>query len=282
MKVKIRFPVVAAVAVGVLLLIHLMLGLSYMNQQEEQSSLKSEIEEKQLLTDRLPKDTLNLEKQLAAAQALLAMLQCYYVDQPSSAVVLGAIQQYAGESEVEVLSMQSSPPATEESMENTYQVLPFNLEVEGSLPQLVTFLLKLEHGTLKNLVIGKPQAKDAGETYILTLDLSIYMPPFPQDMFASPSTPETEGRLADFQQKIDEVWEVGEWEPLINVLSLVRSAESGSQRVDEMLYLAHVCYAGQLIEEERLEEAVEQFEEALAIEPDGAEAKEGLQSLLAE
>ncbi len=81
------------------------------------------------------------------------------------------------------------------------------------------------------------------------------------------------------RQRLDEAWARGDWPEAIRLLEENRGLDLPLTEVMAKLYEAHVKYGQALMGQGRLGEAEEQFNKALEVNPDGEEAKAGLQQI---
>ncbi len=81
------------------------------------------------------------------------------------------------------------------------------------------------------------------------------------------------------EQRLDEEWTAQNWEEVIRIVEEILAISPGDSVMTEKLYSAHVNHAYKLIEQGKLEEAKQEFSAALAVDPDGAAAIQGLQQL---
>jgi len=192
---------------------------------------------------------------------------------------------------------QGAAAAGEKSVYDTRQ---FRLVVEGDLVQLNEFVGRIEQTAvpsivLKNLVISQG-SNDAAD--MLTLDLLLYTSPFSTgesvtslpDPLATPAatqipltppapaaspTPDVSALLV----QLDDPWAAENWPEVIRLIQEIRQLAPNEMGMAEKLYAARVNYGYQLAGSGETAAAVEQFEQALAIFPQGTEAEAGLQSL---
>lgn len=84
---------------------------------------------------------------------------------------------------------------------------------------------------------------------------------------------------AQLRRSLDEAWAAEDWEEVISLVEQLLEIHPDGTAMTEKLYAAYVNYGYQLAGKGKLEEAKEAFSRALEINPDGEEAKEGLQAL---
>jgi tetratricopeptide (TPR) repeat protein len=98
-----------------------------------------------------------------------------------------------------------------------------------------------------------------------------------QQAAATPTpTLTVEGQL---RRELDDAWEAEDWEEVIGLIERILEINPDDEDMVEKLYAAHVNYGYKLVDEERFEEAKEEFGRALVVKPGGAEAVTGLREL---
>jgi LysM repeat protein len=81
--------------------------------------------------------------------------------------------------------------------------------------------------------------------------------------------------------QLDDPWSAEDWPEVIRLVQAIRQQSPSEPGMAEKLYAARVNYGYQLAEAGDTVGAAEQFEQALAIFPEGTEAETGLQTLFA-
>jgi hypothetical protein len=92
-------------------------------------------------------------------------------------------------------------------------------------------------------------------------------------------TPAKTESAATLLQQVDEPWGKGDWLRVIVLLTQARTLEPTNQIVADKLYVAYYNYGQTLFEQGKKTEAAQQFQNALVIKADGAEAKQALLNL---
>jgi LysM repeat protein len=82
-------------------------------------------------------------------------------------------------------------------------------------------------------------------------------------------------------QRLDQNWAAKNWPEVIGLLEQIHAVDPNFADLMNKLYSAHVNYGYQLVAANRLDNARTEFEQALAIKPDGGEATVALRQLLA-
>ncbi len=246
-------------------------------------------------------------QQLDAAQAQFAHTADLFLTETEAATFLSGLYAVAEAHNVSIVDLQAqavSSRVTNDGGKTAYDVRQFLLQVEGELPQLNAFVGGIEETavssvSLKNLLITLGEGSLSGA---LTVDLLLYTSPYSsgetiaelsedpiltspaatETAVAQPSPPPTAtadvGSLVD---QLDAPWAVEDWPTVINLIQEIRQQNPNTPQMIEKLYAARVNYGVQLAGLGETAAATEQFEQALAVNPNGAEAEEGLQSLLA-
>lgn len=240
-----------------------------------------------------------LGPQIEAAQATFNETANRFLTEAQAAAFLDGLYSNAAETAVAIVDLQAqtvAPGALIAGEKPVYDTRQFRLVVEGDLVQLNQFVGRIEQTAvpginLKNLVITQG-GSDAAD--VLTLDLLLYTSPFSTgesvaelpDPLATPAatqiprpspTPDISGLLA----QLDDPWAAENWPEVIRLIQETRQLAPNETGMAEKLYAARVNYGYQLAERGETAAAAEQFEQALAIFPQGTEAEAGLQSLFA-
>ncbi|MCH8919197.1 MAG: hypothetical protein IIA23_00615 [Chloroflexi bacterium] len=191
---------------GLAVVAYAALGVSFFQQRSDQDALSSQIEsaEAVLATARdVREDLAELPARLDTARQQLATAQTAFPSDLDSNTILQAILGYANESQVRVLEVHTQPPAVEaegsdgEANVNSYRVLGFDLEVEGTFEQLVAFLAAIEEGATSTSRIGVFSLQESEGRHVLSLEVLSYARSAPAGVSA-PETPEdSSGPITD-------------------------------------------------------------------------------------
>jgi LysM repeat protein len=245
-----------------------------------------------------------LGTQIDEAQATFDALANRFLTEAQAAAFLDGLYDSAAETAVAIVDLQAQPVAQSAAAggpKPVYDTRQFRLVVEGDLIQLNQFVGRIEETavpgiSLKNLAITPSGAA----TDVLTLDLLLYTSPFSTGEVAattpnplatpaatqtpqiSPTptaspTPDVSSLLA----QLDDPWAAENWPEVIRLIQEIRQLAPNEPGMTEKLYAARVNYGYQLAALGETGAAAEQFEQALAIFPQGTEAEAGLQSLFA-
>ncbi len=243
--------------------------------------------------------------QIEAAQAEFDELANRFLTEAQAAAFLDGLYDSAAETAVTIVDLQAqtvAPDAAAAGVKPVYDTRQFRLVVEGKLVQLNQFVGRIEETAvpsinLKNLMITQGAN---GAADLLTLDLLLYTSPFstgeavadlpdpqatpaatqlpqPSPTPAASATPDISSLLA----QLDAPWAAENWPEVIGLIQEIRQLTPNETGMTEKLYAARVNYGYQLAELGDTAAAAEQFEQALAIFPQGTEAEAALQSLFA-
>jgi len=212
-------------------------------------------------------------KQLEAAQARLDSVVSVFLSDSQADEVSHKLYQYAVESEVEIASLQTQSVAQEEE-KDTYDVKRSRLQANGTVPNLVDFVSRIEEAALESFVISDVNITESEEQHALNMDITLYTSPLSSGatVLPAPGVTVTPEGLVELEAMLETAWAAEEWEQVIGLIEQILTIDSDYPDMPEKLYSAHVNYGRQLVEEGRLEEAKAEFYSALDIKGDGVEA----------
>jgi len=218
-----------------------------------------------------------LRKQMATAQARLNDVASAFLSDSQAAEALNRLYQYASQSQVEIADLQIQPTPQEEK--SAYDVRMFRLRADGALPDLVGFVSRIEEATLESFTISNVNITEGEGQHTLSMDITLYTSPYSSGVMVSPTpmVTATPASLAQLEERLGTAWVSGEWEQVIGLIQQILAIEPDYDDMVEKLYAAHVNYGLQLLGEGNPDGATAQFNSALEIKPDGAEALAGLQ-----
>lgn len=249
------------------------------------------------------------DQQIEAAQAQFEQSTNQFLTEAQAAAFLERLYGIAATFGVAIVDLQAQavPQGVAAVGEKPiYDTRQFRLVVVGDLPNLNRFVGDIEDTavlgvSLKNLLIT---ADETGDSHVLTLDLLLYTSPFssgeavaelPEGLIPLPPTPAGTAvpqptptatvtavpDVSSLVEQLDIPWAAEDWPQVIDLIQQIRQQAPNTPEMTEKLYAARVNYGYQLAGLGETAAAVEQFEQALAIFPDGGEAEAGLQSLFA-
>jgi LysM repeat protein/Tfp pilus assembly protein PilO len=256
---------------------------AWQDRREKASELavaQKELEEALKVQEASPDE---LRKQVEAAQDKLDDAANVFFSDSQAAEALNKLYQYASESQVEIANRQVIP-IPEEEKKASYDVGKYKLQVNGSLPNLVDFVARIEEAVFEGFVISNVNITQGGEgeeqaQHTLSMDIALYNSPYSTGVVAQPTpgvtvVPED---LAQMEEMLGAAWDSEDWGLAINLIEQILALEPDYDDMTEKLYSAHVNYGDQLLNEGDPDGATAQFHSALEIKPDGLEAQAGLQ-----
>jgi LysM repeat protein len=240
-------------------------------------------------------------RQLDAAQVQFSQTASQFLTEAEAAAFLNDLYVVAEAFNVSIVDLQAqavSPNVPTNGEKLAYDVRQFQLLAEADLPQLNAFVGGIENTavssiSLQNLLIT---AGESGFSGVLTADLLLYTSPFssgrlipaplapvetavPQPAPTPTATPVPD--VSSLVEQLDAPWAAEDWPTVISLIQEIRQQAPSTPQMTEKLYAARVNYGYQLAGLGETAAAAEQFEQALAINPDGDEAEVALQSLFA-
>ncbi|VAW33948.1 hypothetical protein MNBD_CHLOROFLEXI01-1637 [hydrothermal vent metagenome] len=241
-----------------------------------------------------------LSEQIVTAEAQFGQVANQFLTEAQAAAFLDGLYASAEAVGVAIVDLQAEPRLlirSENGEKPAYDIRQFRLLVAGDKPQLDAFVGSLEEAavpsvSLQNLTIADNE---------LTADLLLYTSPFstgepivvqPIESTATPlapvetavpptPTPTAVPDVSSLIDQLDDPWAAEDWPQVITLIQQIRQQAPNTPEMIEKLYAARVNYGYQLAGLGETAAAVEQFEQALAIVPDGEEAEAGLQALFA-
>jgi tetratricopeptide (TPR) repeat protein len=270
----------------------LFIGFSILPQWRTRNELASQLAtaEQQLLdAEKTQEETpASLREQLKAAQAKLDEAASLFFSESQAAEVLNKLYQYADESDVEIVDLQGqSGPEEEEKEEKkeVYDVKTFQLQVEGSVPNLTTFMSRIEEATLKSFIINNVNIAEGEKQHALAMDITLYTSPYSSGAAGeappSPLPTVTPINLTQLEEALATAWASENWDQAIYLINQILAVDPDYDDMEERLYTAHVNYGYQLLAKGDGGGAIAQFNLALEVKPGGEEASAGLQQAAA-
>ena len=240
------------------------------------ASAEKELREAEKAKEGAPE---RLEEQVATAEATLNEVANVFLSESQAAEALNKLYQYASESGVEIINVQTQP--SPEEKKDIYDVRMFRLQVEGALPKLMDFVSRIKEAAFKSFVITNVNIAEGEELHSLTMDITLYTSPYSSGA-AVQATPgvspgETPASLPQLNEELAIALASREWERVIGLINQILAIDPYYDGMVEKLYTAHVNYGYQLLEGGDTGGAAMQFNLALGIKPDGEEAIAGLQ-----
>ena len=163
---------------GVVAVAYLALGVSLLRQGPGKDDLLAELGSGMAVlaaADDVRQEMEVLPDRLAEARQELQAAQAAFPSELNSNNTMQTILELAGESRVDVRSVESLPPVEESADESSTQTtLTYNVEVEGDFGQLAAFLEALEEDEASTARISTFTLQEAEGWYLLDLELVAY------------------------------------------------------------------------------------------------------------
>ena len=219
-----------------------------------------------------------LRQQIEAEQARLDDAARLFLSDSQTTEALNHLYQYAIESQVELASLEAQPPAEGEA-KGSYSVKRLRLLANGPLPNLTDFITRIREAVFDSFVITDVSITEGEQQHALSMDIALYSSPHSSGAAVQPTpgvtvTPES---LAQLEGMLATAWDAREWEQVIGLIEQILALNPDYEGMNEKLYAAYVNYGDQLLGEGNPAGATAQFNQALGVKPDGAEALVGLQ-----
>ena len=154
---------------GIIIVAFASLGIARAQQINEQEQLSGELSVVEVRLDNLQLRQLssqqdNLEKQLEQAISQLEAAKDNLRQSIESIEITDSFFEIADTCGVEVIELHSSGPASDELAGIACSVLPLTAKVEGDVPDLISFVTKLNNdftaGIVKSVDIGTPETSE--------------------------------------------------------------------------------------------------------------------------
>jgi len=220
-----------------------------------------------------------LKEELEAAQAKLDKAANLFFSESQAAEALGKLYEYASESDVEIVNLQNQP-VPEEEKRAIYDVGIFQLQVVGSVPNLIAFVSRIKEATFKSFAISNVNIVEGEILHTLTMNIALYTSPYSSGATgqALPTMMPTLAPidLTQLEEAVATAWASEDWDQAIYLINQILAVDADYDDMAEKLYMAHVSYGYQLLAEGNGGKAIAQFDLALEIKPGGEEAMAGL------
>lgn len=172
-----------SLGIGIFTIAFASLGMAYSGQARGQSGLRHELNLAQLRLDNYQSQQLSLQKKeaeirLVQAESRLKAVKTALSPSTEGIEVSDTLFAIAEACDVEITEIGSSALASEKLEEVTCSVLPLTVQIEGDVPNLVDFVLKLPEefptGMVKSVEIIVPEEGEDRENPWANLRLFIY------------------------------------------------------------------------------------------------------------
>jgi LysM repeat protein len=129
-----------------------------------------------------------LRKQIEAAQVKLNDVASAFLSDSQAAEVSDKLYQYASENQVEIASLQTQPtPEPKEGEKGAYNVRQLQLQANGSLPNLMGFLSRIEEAALNSFLLTNVNITEGQGQHTLSMDITLYISPYSSGAVVQPT-----------------------------------------------------------------------------------------------
>ncbi len=215
-----------------------------------------------------------LQEQLSVVQARFAEASGRLPGTDVEGAILERITEAAERSGVTLTALRQLGAPFQEGSLVGWQ---YEVGAEGDLNQLTEFTTRLEEEAFPAAYLMDPTlSANPDGSYVLVGELTVYGSTLSTNALAQ-TTPLTPEQLsAQLRSGAATALANGDYELALSQLLRLKALEPGAADVDGLLYDAYVAYGDQLLAEGRPDLAREQYESALALNPNGPEATRGL------
>ncbi len=174
--------------IGVFLIIYACLGSAYIRKQDQYQGLQSQIALKSALLQKPRADLKALEDELNNVEMQLKEKEASLPNSEQGIEIIDTLLEVAQMSNVEVVSVQATPPSEKQSKVSTKDnvtglaTVSLTLTVQGTQNGILAFISNLtgspellKSSEVKGVTIGYNER--SGSLYTTQLELRIYVPP---------------------------------------------------------------------------------------------------------
>jgi len=148
--VKGKLPVMGMILI---LVIYVYFGVNYLSQRGAQQRLASQVSEITQTLAEIPRPAQDLEQRLETARTSLEAERGVLPEELNGIEAVSTILELAGECQVRAIPLATQPWSIRKIGQHSYHVLELKVTVDGSFPQILSFLSRLEKGEFNSLVI---------------------------------------------------------------------------------------------------------------------------------
>jgi tetratricopeptide (TPR) repeat protein len=213
---------------------------------------------------------------LADAQTQLGTAASMFLGEAQATRVLNRLYTYAQATGVEIVNLQTATAAATD----IYVQRSFQFEVVGPLQALLNFLGSMDEVNLRGFFVDNVILAAQDDVHQLTMSVSLYTSPYAtQDAAPLPLDNLVDLPLDQVQSQLAEAWAAADWERAIQLLDRLLTVHPDHAAARVALYRAHVNNGYRLLAARDMETARQHFEQALAVLPEGSEARAELDQM---
>jgi hypothetical protein len=177
-KTRLNPYVMLLLLAGAVAVAYVVLGVSLLRQGPNKDALTAELESGVAVlaaADNVRQDLEVLPDRLAEAQQELQAAQAAFPSELNSNNIVQMVLELAGESQVDVRSVDALSPIAESGEESEAETtLTYDVEVAGDFGQLTAFLEALEEGETSTIRVSTFSLEEADGRYLMDLELIAY------------------------------------------------------------------------------------------------------------
>ena len=212
-----------------------------------------------------------------------------FLTEQQAADFLTSLTTYAEASGVTITDIQAQP-ASNDQEKDVYDVRQFKLSLTGEVEQLMDFVVRVRETAVSSIQLTNLQITE-GTPDKLVVDLQIYTSPYASGtalnelpeivtpLLQPTAVPIVIAPADELAEELHELWTAEDWPAAISLIGQILTLDPDYPEMSEKLYAAFVNDGYALLEHGNETLAQSQFDQALAIFPDGSEALAGLQLL---
>ncbi len=179
---KLSKKTLLVIAIGIFVITLIVLGMARSRQVQQQNQMNEELAlaQSKLMggqTERLSSRQAELERQLSQTESQFEAVKAIFSRSVGSFAATSILFDSAKACGVEVTNMTSPGSATESLEGATCSVILLTAKVEGDVPNLVSFIVRLNSnfatGVVKSVTITIPEA-NSGEKASADIQLTVY------------------------------------------------------------------------------------------------------------
>ncbi|MHB0859128.1 MAG: hypothetical protein ACYC5M_16365 [Anaerolineae bacterium] len=215
-------------------------------------------------------------------------IEAALVDLPTNkqaADELALFYDHASQVQTQLVRMEAMLSSPEELAQTTYRVQHFLLEVQGDIPNLMRFLSRVANGPYISFSIDNISIQPTNPA-VANADLTVYssdLAPGAQPRGAGgaassqPTDPATE--VAQLETVVADALTAKAWATAVSAAERILVLAPEREDMVTVLYQARLSWGRQLVAEGEIDQAREQFQAAVVLQPSGSEAQEVLRTL---
>jgi LysM repeat protein len=277
----------ALLLIGIVLFIFLVLLPDLRRRTEYGALLTSAREGLRIAQIARAESPVRLRAQINEAEGRLNAAAQGFLNEAESTVVVNRLYTHAEAAGAEIVNLQAAPAI----VTATHSQRDYRFAVAGRVEALLGFLGRIEEVELPGFVVSDvsilpdPESLIGEDQYLLTMNVSVLSSPYSTStvlgLSPDPAALANIGDLplAEVQRRLELAWSARNWGEAVAILEQVVAASPENEAARMALYRAHVNDGYFALTRRDYAAAKASFENALAVNPNGPEARNELQQL---